>query len=189
MDKKEFALFASALRTYFPKENILPNPQAMELWFRELADIPFPVAEAVLRKWVATNKWSPSIAEIREMTASMVYGEQMTWGEAWEKALDAVRRYGSYNKEKALDSLDPLTRKCVENIGFLELCRSENIMVERAHFQRIYEVYAKRELTEQRLPASLVQAIGEVKAKRVEGGFLKLGRIEAPKENNGRGNQ
>lgn len=175
MDKKEFALFASALRTYFPKENILPNPQAMELWFRELADIPFPVAEAALRKWVVTNKWSPSIAEIREMTATVTFGDQMTWGEAWEKALDAVKRYGSYNKEKALDSLDPLTRKCVENIGYIELCRSENIMVERAHFQRIYEVYAKREQTDKQLPPSLVQAIGQMRSDRIEGGWLKLG--------------
>lgn len=172
MDKKEFAVFASALRTYYPKENILPNQPAMELWYRELSDIPYQVAEAALRKWVATNKWSPSIAEIREMTADIVNGEQLTWGEAWEKALNAVRRYGSYGKAEALDSLDPLTRRCVENIGYLDLCMSENIMVERAHFQKIFEIYAKRQQTEQRLPGSLLKTIG---AMRTEEGFLKLG--------------
>ena len=85
MDKREFSLFASALRTYYPKEQILPNAQAMELWFRELQDIPFEVAEASLRKWVTTNKWSPSIAEIREMTANIVDGDQITWAESWRK--------------------------------------------------------------------------------------------------------
>lgn len=182
MTKQEFATFAMALKTYYPKEQLLPNTQAMELWFRELADIPYPVAEAVLRKWVATNKWSPTIAEIREMTATVVHGEQMSWGESWEKALDAVRRYGSYNKEKALDSLDPLTRKCVENIGYFELCKSENIMVERAHFQRIFEVYAKREQTDRQLPSSLLHAIGQVQAKELEGGFLKLGSGNTTKD-------
>ncbi len=172
MDKKEFAVFASALRTYYPKENILPNQPAMELWYRELSDIPYQVAEAALRKWVATNKWSPSIAEIREQTADIVNGEQMTWGEAWEKALNAVRRYGSYGKAEALNSLDPLTRKCVENIGYLDLCMSENIMVERAHFQKIFEVYSKRQQTEQRLPAPLLKTIG---AMRTNDGFLKIG--------------
>lgn len=175
MNKQEFSTFAMALRTYYPKENILPNPQAMELWFRELQDIPYKVAEAALRKWVATNKWSPSIAEIREMTAGLVNGEQMTWGESWEKALNAVRKYGSYNKKMALESLDPLTRKCVENIGYLELCMSENIMVERAHFQKIFEVYAKREQTNQRLPASLLKAIGD-------GQFVKIMALEEPQE-------
>lgn len=172
MEKQEFSLFAMALRTYFPKENILPNQQAMELWYRELSDIPYPVAEAALRKWVATNKWSPSIAEIREMTSDIQHGEQLTWGEAWEKALNAIRRFGYLNPKEALDSLDPLTRKCVENIGYLDLCRSENIMVERAHFQKIFEVYAKRELTDKRLPIGLRQAI---ESHRNEDGFLAIG--------------
>jgi hypothetical protein len=169
MDRKEFATFAMALKTYYPRETLLPNQAAMELWFRELEDIPYKIAEASLRKWVATNKWSPSIAEIRETVATIQYGEQLTWGEAWERALNAVRRYGSYNKAAALDSLDPLTRKCVENIGYLDLCMSENIMVERAHFQKIFEVYSKREQTDKRLPSSLLQAIEQ---SRLETGFI-----------------
>jgi hypothetical protein len=168
-----------ALKTYYPRETLLPNQAAMELWFRELEDIPYKVAEATLRKWVATNKWSPSIAEIRELSTTIQYGEQMTWGEAWERALDAVRRYGSYNRQKALDSLDPLTRKCVENIGYLDLCMSENIMVERAHFQKIFEVYSKREQTDKRLPSNLLQAIEQA---RVEGGFIGVKALDKPQD-------
>lgn len=175
MTKQEFATFAMALRTYYPKENILPNKEAMALWYREIQDIPFPVAEAALRKWVATNKWSPSIAEIREMTTNIQSGEQLTWGEAWEKALRAVRKYGSYGKREALASLDPLTRKCVENIGFMDLCMSENIMVERAHFQRIYEIYAKRERTSQQIAPALQQAISALQIKGVDGQLLQIG--------------
>lgn len=33
MTKKEFAKIAMALKTYYPKESLLPNEQAMELWF------------------------------------------------------------------------------------------------------------------------------------------------------------
>ena len=182
MDRKEFATFAMALRTYFPKESILPNQQAMELWYRELSDIPYNVAEAALRKWVATNKWSPSIAEIRELVATIQYGEQLTWGEAWERALNAVRRYGSYNKQAALDSLDPLTRRCVENIGYLDLCMSENIMVERAHFQKIFEIYSKREMTDRRLPNNLLRAIEQARVEGIEGGFVGFKALTTPKE-------
>lgn len=181
MDRKEFATFAMALRTYFPKESILPNQPAMELWYRELSDIPYNVAEAALRTWVVTNKWSPSIAEIRELVANIQYGEQLTWGEAWEKALNAVRRYGSYNKQAALDSLDPLTRKCVENIGYLDLCMSENIMVERAHFQKIFEIYSKREMTDKRLPNNLLQAIEQARVEGIEGGFIGFKALTTPK--------
>lgn len=64
MTKKEFATFAMALQTYFPREQLLPNQQAMELWYMQLKYLPLPIAEMALQKWVATNKWSPSISEI-----------------------------------------------------------------------------------------------------------------------------
>lgn len=179
MTRQEFATFAMALKTYYPREALLPNQPAMELWYRELEDIPYKVAEAALRKWVATNKWSPSIAEIREITTTIQYGEQLTWGEAWERALNAVRRYGSYNRQAALDSLDPLTRRCVENIGYLDLCMSENIMVERAHFQKIFEVYSKRAETDKRLPLSLVKTL---ELARGQDGFIGIRGLEKPKD-------
>ena len=65
MNRKQFATFAMALKTYFPRENLMPNEQAMELWFNHLKNIPYEVAELALQRWVNQNKWSPSIAEIR----------------------------------------------------------------------------------------------------------------------------
>ena len=44
MNKKEFATFTMALKTYYPRENLLPNEQAREVWFSQLQDIPFEVA-------------------------------------------------------------------------------------------------------------------------------------------------
>lgn len=176
MDKKEFSTFAMALKTFYPREPLLPNQQAMELWFRELQDIPAQVAEMALRKWVSTNKWSPSIADIREMASGIVNGDPMSWGESWEKALNAVRKFGSYNKGAALDSLDPITRKCVESIGYMELCMSENIMADRAHYQRIFEVFSKREQTNQRIAAPLLEAISHLQLKDVDGQRLQLGK-------------
>ena len=161
-----------AIKTYYPKENILPNQQAMELWYRELQDIPFQVAEAALRKWVNTNKWSPSIAEIRAMTVNVVEGEQMTWGESWEKAVNAIRRFGSYRPKEALDSLDPLTRRCVESLGYRELCISENPMADRANFRMVFETLDKRQQTEKQLALPLREAISQIQTS----GLLQLGR-------------
>ena len=61
MTRKEFAIIASGIRTYYPRENILPNDQSMELWFRQLEDIEFKIAETALHKWVAVSKWPPTI--------------------------------------------------------------------------------------------------------------------------------
>ena len=174
MDKKEFGLFASALRTYYPKEQILPNQQAMELWYRELQDIPFPVAEAALRQWVATNKWSPSIAEIREVAATVQHGSVKDWGEAWEQVLTAVRKYGIYNQGKALDSMDQMTRTAAERTGFRNICLSENIATERANFRMIYESLSAQEKSRQQIALPLQEVIKMIQANQerlcLEGG-------------------
>lgn len=162
MDRKEFATFAAALRTFYPKEQLLPNQQAMELWYRELQDIPYRVAETALRKWVATNKWSPSIAEIREAVTGISKERIPDWSEAWENVLTAVRTYGSYQPQEAMASLDERTRSCVRRVGFRNICMSENISVERANFRRIYEAAAERDAHEMALPAPVKQAIAEI---------------------------
>jgi hypothetical protein len=176
MDKQEFGLLAAAIRTYYPKEQILPNAQAMELWYRELQDIPFSIAEAALRKWVNTNKWSPSIAEIREMTVDVKHGEAMTWGESWEKLKLAVRKYGRDAEAEAMNSFDPLTRKCVKIFGYRAYCNSDvsNEMADRAHYQRIFETMAQRERTNQQLALPLQEAINRIQLEN-KGGFKQLG--------------
>ena len=122
MNKKEFALFASALRTYYPREKLLPNEQAMELWFNQLQDIPYKLAELTLNTWVATNKWSPSIADIRENATGLTQGEPKDWGEAWREVLRAINIYGSYQELEALESMDETTKRVVERLGFRNIC-------------------------------------------------------------------
>ena len=161
-------MFAMALRTYYPKENLLPNNQAMELWFRELCDIPYKVAESALRKWVATNKWSPAISEIREMAATVTQGEIADWGEGWEQVLLAIRKFGSYRIAEAMDSFDPLTRQCVERLGFREICMSENISVDRANFRMLFEQIAERKKKDAQIAAPLKQLIETMQQDRLQ---------------------
>ena len=153
MTRQEFWQFAAAIRTYYSRENILPNEQAMELWFRQLQDIPFPVAEAILSKWVATNKWSPSIADIRDGVAEIQNGGPAPdWGEAWGQAMNAIRRFGSYDEDGALASLPPLTRETVRRLGYKSLCWSENQVADRANFRQVYEILSKRKVETDKIP-------------------------------------
>lgn len=165
MDKKEFATFAAALKTYYPKETLLPNAQAIELWFRQLQDIDYNIAELVLNKWVATNKWSPSIADIREQAAAITTQTAKDWGDAWQEVLKAVRAYGMYAESEALESLDDTTRQVVKRLGFNNICMSENISVERANFRMIYEQIESRNKEEAQTPQRLKSLISQISAK------------------------
>lgn len=159
MTKKEFSLFCAAMRTYFPKEKILPNEQAMELWYLQLQDIPYEIATLTLNKWVANNQWSPTIADIRASATEFTKGTIPDWGLAWETVMKAISHYGAYRAEEAVAALDGLTKECVERLGFYNLCMSENLGVERANFRIVYEQLAERKRMEMQMPPKLLEAI------------------------------
>ena len=163
MTKKDFGLFVMALKTYFPREQLLPNEQAVELWYRQLQDLDYKIAEAALNEWVATQKWSPSIADIRELAARIRFGEVPDWGEGWRKTMRAIRMYGYYRPEAAMDSLDDLTRETVRRLGFQTLCLSENQEADRANFRRIYEELASRSRVQSMIPAAVKEVISKIR--------------------------
>lgn len=157
MTRKEFAICAMALKTYYPREKILENKQATELWYKKLNDIPYDIMEAAIDSWVSTNKWSPTIADLREKAAEIQNGYIPDWSEGWKNVLLAIRRYGSYEPEKAIESLDSISRECVKRIGYREICLSEKIAVERANFRDIYEILAKRKKQDAQIPAKTIE--------------------------------
>lgn len=163
MNKVEFAKFAMALKTFYAKETtLLPNDQALDLWYGQLKDLPYEVAEAVLQRWVATNKWSPSIADIREAAASITLGDAPDWGDAWESVMMAIRRFGMYQEAEALASLDEMTRTAVKRLGFRNICVSDNITADRANFRTIYEQLAERKKRERQMPVPLQELISKL---------------------------
>ena len=168
MDKQEFAKFAMALKTYYPKEPLLPNAAAVELWHRQLMDIDYNLAETVLNKWVAVNRYAPTIADIRNEAANISIGEIPDWGEGWEQVFHAIHYYGIYRAPEALDSLDSITRKTVERLGFNNICLSENITADRANFRQIYEAIAERQKKENQIPTATKERIAQYNAAYIE---------------------
>lgn len=165
MNKKEFAIWVSALQTYFPRYNLLPNAEAISLWYDELGDIPYELLNTALRKWVNTEKWPPSIAELRALCVEIVQGQLPDWGEAWWEVIKAVGRYGIYRPEEALASLSPHARAAADRIGWRDICNSENLEATRAQFRQVYEICVKRDTEAKQLPASLRETIQQICGK------------------------
>jgi hypothetical protein len=172
--RDEFKILVKGMKAVYPQPTFIPDQDAFNMWYGLMGDLSYDVCGIAIKKYMLTNKFPPTVAEIRELASGIVNGDPLTWGESWERALNAVRRFGSYGQSEALDSLDPLTRKCVESIGYMQLCMSENIMVERAHFQKIFDVFAKREQTDKQIPLALREAINQLQLKGIDGDQLKL---------------
>lgn len=163
MNKEEFAKFAMALKTYYPRENMLTNNAAMQLWYEQLKDIPYQVAEAFLNKWITTEKWPPTIADIRGGCADITQGEIEDWGNGWAQVEKAIRYYGYMRVEEAYESMDELTREVTKRIGFQNICASDNIQADRANFRMLYEQLAERKRVNRQMNPDVKRIIQENK--------------------------
>lgn len=159
MQRKEFAKIAGAIKSAYPKERILDTPEALGLWYEMLKDISYNVMAAALQGWIATHKWSPSIAELREGALKIIQGTVPDWADAWSETMRLVRRHGAYNPSAAYAEMDEITKATVQRMGYMSLCMSENIAVERANFRMIYERLAERAKEERMMPEKLIHMI------------------------------
>lgn len=175
MERDKFKLLVKGLRAVYAQTAFIPDADAFNMWFALLGDLDYEVCAAAIKKYILLNKFPPTVAEIRELASNITHGEPLTWGESWEHAMKALRKYGFYQPQEALESLDPLTRRCVQTIGFQNLCMSENLMAERAHYQRVFESYSRQEQTERKMPLALTEEINRLLLENDHSGLARIG--------------
>lgn len=120
----------------------------LRLYVEMLSDIPPSILEASVKKLIMTNKFLPSIAEIREVA----YGiKEIISGtaapdesEAWGEVIKAIRSVGYYGKPKF--SHEAIT-VAVNNIGWQDICMTTNegMNILRSQFRRAYQLAAERQ--------------------------------------------
>lgn len=159
MTFEEFSRLGMAIKEFYPSDKVLQTEESVKLWFQQLKDLDYKFASVALSKYVATHKWSPTIADIRENYMDVTQGEAVDWGEGWKEVLHAIRRYGYMREPEALESMTETTREVVERLGWWNLCMSENISVERANFRQIYTELADKKREFGKLPASVQNLI------------------------------
>ena len=116
-----------------------------ELWLLMLTDIPFEVAKKAVIKVLSTAKFFPTIAEIREAAVMITQPYIPSAPEAWGQVIKAVKNYGFYRELEALESLPPSVAKTVRQIGWRDICHSEEPDVIRGQFRRAWEAQTTRD--------------------------------------------
>ncbi len=132
----------------YPHHNVTRDTVA--LYADLLADIDPAVLRLAALKHIAGSKWYPTVAELRSAATDLTRPRIRTGAEAWGDVLSEVKRVGSY---KAPAFADPVTARVVAGIGWQNICMSEDMMADRAHFIKAYEASSKRDADEaQQLP-------------------------------------
>jgi len=123
------------------------------IWARLLADLDDAPLLAAAAHHASQSKWPPSVAELREAAFDIMRGEVAppTPGEAWGAVVKAIMQSSSRRPQEARATLGETTWRCIEAMGgWRDLCLSEEPMVDRAHFLRIYEQVQARDKAERR---------------------------------------
>ena len=167
MTKDEFKILAKGLKAVYTYPSFLPDADALNVWYSLLQDLPYEVCNVAIQKYMMTETEVPTIASIRNLCTSVVAGDKPLWSDGWDEVMRAMRRYGSYNEVEALESMSDITRQCVRRLGYQNLCRSEEIGVDRANFRMIFEQVANREYEKAKLPGGMQQLIASIQEKKM----------------------
>lgn len=165
MTAKEFGLLADAIKTYFPRDNVLPTENALRLWYAELKDIPYQIAYAALRKYVSTNKFAPTIADIREQAAELYNQREGDISEntAWQLVWKAICNSG-YHAEEEFEKLPETVKRALGSASQLRQwglseVNDNTISYWKSDFQRIYRLEQQKELERRKLSPDVLKLI------------------------------
>lgn len=167
MTIKEFEVLCKGMKAVYTSPNFLPDTDSVKIWYQLLKDITYETANAAIQRYILTNKFPPTVADIREGAASVMAGEKPLWSDGWEEVLRAIRKFGYYRETDAMESFTETTREAVKRLGFRNICMSENIMTDRANFRMIFEEIAGREQKEKQMPAKLTQVIEQIRERNL----------------------
>lgn len=140
MTEKEAVSLVGMLMAAYPRYEVAKA--TISLYQKFLMDLNIEPARCAIARHIASSQFFPSIAEIREAALAFAGPRIPTPAEAWHEVMQLLFSVGSYGTPKFSHGV---VKKAVDAIGWSNLCYSENIGLERAHFFKIYSTYQSRQ--------------------------------------------
>lgn len=139
MTTEDAAKILVVLQRNWPDRTILEGTE--DLWAMVLDDVSYEAAMfAVKLRLKSDNAFFPTPGEIRTVLIEAIMGLPSP-EEAWAEVMWAIREHGSYREP--LFSCEAICQS-VRALGWRNICMSEKIGVEQAHFFRTYQTYRDR---------------------------------------------
>lgn len=160
----------SVISCAYPQHRWENYEGTLALWTEMLEDLDARTATLAVKRLIATNKWPPSIADVREAAVKNARQGQLTAGQAWGKITAAIRRYGWYQADEAKEALGQDLWGMVRQIGgWTHLCECDNIDVVGGQFERRYNAMLEVQRDRLQVPASVQKDIKELAARLAQG--------------------
>lgn len=168
MTKADAARLVAIVVTAYPNYDKFRDDEAIKatvnLWALMFENDPSSIVGLAVKKHIATSKWPPSVAEIRELMLEAQRPDLIAPDQAWAAVSDLMYQEGQYNHGDLHQQLPPLIARAVETIGWGNLwemhrayCVGGKPGMDRVAFMQQYTPMYEREKANAMTP----KAIGE----------------------------
>lgn len=175
MTKADAAKLVAIVVTAYPNYDKFRDEAAVtatvSLWASMFQSDDGRIVALALNKHIATSKWPPSVAEIRELMLELVRPDLIEPDRAWLAVSDLLYTTGENNHGDLHLQLPPLAARAVEAIGYYNLyemhrsCyRGGKPGMDRVAFMDIYKPMYEREKQRAMTPEGLTSQIDAVAA-------------------------
>jgi hypothetical protein len=165
--RNEFKVLVKAMKAVYANDTFIPDQDAFNVWYELLKDLPYEVANLSVQKYMVTERFPPTIADIRKHANEIVSDEtdELNEAAAWGLVYKAIGN-SIYNAEKEFEKL-PLA--CRRAVGSPQMLRSWAQMdmdtvqsYQKDRFMRTYrrEMDALKE--QAKLPPAMRKLMAEV---------------------------
>lgn len=173
MTRAEAAELVTVIVAAYPNFDKFKNPQEVrnyvELLTIMFAAEPGGAVGLAVKKHIATSKWPPSIAEIRELMLETQHPEIIPPDLAWAAVSDLMFTFKRFQWEEVKKRLPALVARCVEIIGWQQLCdmhhadeSGKHAGIDRVAFMKQYEpMYGRAKREAMTPPQVAVKITGE----------------------------
>ena len=174
MNKADAARLVAIVVTY-PNYDKFRDEQAVtatvNLWASMFAADDGRIVALALNKHIATSKWPPSVAELREIMLEIQRPDLIPPDKAWAAVSDLLHTVGEYNHGDLQHQLPPLVARAVETIGWGNLwemhrsyCVGGKPGMDRVAFVQQYGPMYEREKQRAMTPEGITAQIDRVSA-------------------------
>lgn len=122
MNKADAARLVAIVVTAYPNYDKFRDEQAVtatvNLWASMFSTDDGRIVALALNKHIATSKWPPSVAELREIMLEIQRPDLIPPDKAWAAVSDLLHTVGEYNHGDLQHQLPPLVARAVETIGW-----------------------------------------------------------------------
>lgn len=170
MNKKDAAQLVAIVVTAYPNFDKFKDAESVKatvsLWAMMFADVDAALVALAVKKHIATSKWPPSVAELREILLEIAHPDLIEPDKAWLAVSDLLYSAGEYNHGDLYRQLPPLVARAVETIGWGNLwemhrsyCVGGKPGMDRVAFMQQYTPMYEREKARDMTPADLTAMI------------------------------